>query len=84
VIPGHDALDNYRSGFRSIALPDEFFAGREFPDFATQAADRSNIGGVYGRVVLEFSQKDIGRRHFPDLTQFTPINVGGRFPFCVK
>jgi hypothetical protein len=54
AISGHDALENYRGGFGSIALPDEFFADREFPDFGTQAADRGHVGGVNGEWYLSF------------------------------
>jgi hypothetical protein len=42
----------------------EFFAGNEFADFATQAADRGDISAIDGRVILKFSQKDIAWRHF--------------------
>ena len=52
VIPGEDALDDDGGGFRPIALPDEFLAGRELADLAPQAAERSDIGRVDGRVVF--------------------------------
>ena len=57
VVPGHDALDNNRCGLRFIALPGEIFAGCEFPDFITQAADRSDVRTVNGRVVFEFRKR---------------------------
>ena len=80
VVPDHDALDNNRCGLRFIALPEEIFAGCEFPDFVTQAADRSDVRTVNGRVVFEFSQKDVAWRHFSNvLTQLTIINVASDF-----
>ena len=64
VKAGHDALDDDRRGFRLVALSYELFAGDEFADFATQAADRGDISAIDRRVILKFSQKDIAWRHF--------------------
>jgi hypothetical protein len=52
VISGHDALGYDRGGFRSVALPDEFFAGAKLADFATQATESGNVRGLDGLVVF--------------------------------
>ena len=84
VISGHDALNNNCGGFRFIALSEEIFAGCEFPGFITQAAERSDVGAINGRVVFKLSQKNVAWRHFSDLTQMTINNVRVQFRFFIK
>jgi hypothetical protein len=68
VVSGHDAFEDNRCGYRFITLPDKIFTRREFPDFASQPADRSNVGSIKVRVDFKLSQKNVagGHRSIPD------------------